>query len=230
MNGFSAAERDMLYRVIRERRDVRSHFSNKPIDGDVVGRILAAAHHAPSVGFMQPWDFLLIKNRAVRERIFENFQRMRDLADDYGDDRRALYRALKLEGIRDAPLNICVTCDRDRTKGHGLGRHSDRNTDLYSTVCAIQNLWLAARAESVGVGWVSILDKEAVKQILHIPARIELVAYLCVGYVDSFPPEPELESAGWETRTPLRDLLHFDCWENQDDGRAAELCNAAISV
>jgi 5,6-dimethylbenzimidazole synthase len=228
MDDFSREERDVLYRVIRDRRDVRSQFLDTPVPADVLGRILAAAHNAPSVGFMQPWDFLLIESRPVREIIFENFLRMRELADDYVDGRQTLYRSLKLEGIREAPLNICVTCDRTRSKGHRLGRHSDPNTDLYSTVCAIQNLWLAARAESLGVGWVSILDLAAVKDILKIPEHVDVVAYLCVGYVRAFGAHPILETAGWETRTPLRSLIHFDSWGNQDNERASELCQSAI--
>lgn len=227
MDDFSRSDRDVLYRVIQTRRDVRSHFSATPIPADVLGRILSAAHHAPSVGFMQPWDFLLIESRAIRERIFENFLLMRELADDYVYERQTLYRTLKLEGIREAPLNICVTCDRTRGKGHKLGRHSDPNTDLYSTVCAVQNLWLAARAESLGVGWVSILDPATIKNILNVPEHVDVVAYLCVGYVHSFATQPELETAGWETRTPLRDLIHFDDWGNQDSDRAAELCRCA---
>src|SRR5262249_7637025 len=120
--------------------------------------------------------------------------------------------SLKLAGILDAPVNICVTCDRQRAKGAGLGRQSDPAVDLYSTVCAVQNLWLAARAESLGVGWVSILDIDQLKAILSIPASLTPVAYLCVGYVSEFRPQPDLEAKGWETRSELASVVHFDRW------------------
>jgi 5,6-dimethylbenzimidazole synthase len=223
-SGFSEQDCRAIYRVIHERRDVRSEFIAKPIPNDVLGRILMAAHHAPSVGLMQPWDFLLIESVAVRKQIYDHFKQMKERAAIYEDERQALYKSLKLDGILDAPLNVCITCDRERAKGHGLGRQSDLMTDLYSTVCAVQNFWLAARAESVGVGWVSILDSDTVKQILSIPPRLHLVAYLCVGYVSEFRNRPELEQAGWESRTPLKDLLHFDSWTNRDSLRAAEIC------
>lgn len=226
--GFSSAECQAIYRLIHQRRDVRSHFIDKPIPVDVLGRVLDAAHHAPSVGFMQPWDFLLIESTGIRSQIFHHFQQMKAGADIYEGERQALYKSLKLEGIREAPLNVCVTCDRKRNKGEGLGRQSDRMTDLYSTVCAIQNFWLAARAESLGVGWVSILDLDTVKQLLHIPADIDLVAYLCVGYVSKFLDRPDLEASGWESRTPLSHLLHFDSWTNRDERKAAEICGAAV--
>jgi 5,6-dimethylbenzimidazole synthase len=223
-SSFSDEDRRVIYRVIHERRDVRSHFIDKPIPDDVLGRVLDAAHHAPSVGFMQPWDFLLIESPTVRKQIHGHVQEMKQRADIYDGERQDQYRSLKLEGILDSPLNVCITCDRERTKGHGLGRQSDRMTDLYSTVCATQNFWLAARAESLGVGWVSILDPDTVKQILGIPPQIHLVAYLCVGYVSEFRKRPELEDSGWESRTSLADLLHFDSWTNRNQTRAAAIC------
>jgi 5,6-dimethylbenzimidazole synthase len=224
MSNFSHDDCSAIYRVIRARRDVRSQFIDKPIPDDVLGRILDAAHHAPSVGLMQPWDFLLIESAAVRGQVREHFRDMKNRADIYTGERQALYRSLKLEGILDAPLNVCITCDRQRTQGHGLGRQSDPMTDLYSTVCAIQNFWLAARAESLGVGWVSIIAADAIKHILGIPSHIQVVAYLCVGYVSEFRSRPELEETGWESRMPLRDLLHFDSWENRCQTRATTIC------
>ena len=224
---FSDEERSAVYRAIYERRDVRSRFLDKPVPDDVLGRVLDAAHHAPSVGFMQPWDFLLIESPAVRKQIFDHFQRMKDRADIYTRERQAIYRALKLEGILEAPLNVCITCDRRRHKGQGLGKQSDPMTDLYSSVCAVENFWLAARAESLGVGWVSILDLKMVKQILGIPEEVDLVAYLCVGYVSGFAERPDLEEAGWESRTPIKDLLHFDSWDNRDEAKIAALSDDA---
>lgn len=210
---FSEEERRGLYRAIHERRDVRSHFLPDPIADDVLRRILDAAHHAPSVGFMQPWDFIVIRDRGVRERVHRNFEdASRRAGEHYPDERRKLYDSLKLAGILDAPVNICITCDRARPKGNGLGRQTDSSVDLYSTVCAVQNLWLAARAESLGVGWVSILDFDELRTTLGIPPEITVVAYLCVGYVSEFGAQPELEQRGWETRESLDKLIHFDRW------------------
>ena len=186
-------------------------FLPNPIPAEVLGRILNAAHHAPSVGFMQPWDFIVIEDPKVRRAVYDNFERTnRSAADVYAGEQRDAYRRLKLAGILDAPVNLCITCDRERTLGHKLGRQTDPATDLYSTVCAVQNLWLAARAEGLGVGWVSILDLEEVKALLGIPANHTPVAYLCVGYVSEFRSKPDLEENGWERRQELSALLHFD--------------------
>ncbi len=164
---FSEPERRGVYRAIYERRDVRSQFLPDPVPEEVLARILDAAHHAPSVGFMQPWDFLVIRDAAVRQSVYRNFEcaRLR-AAEIYDGEQRKLHDTLKLAGILEAPVNLCVTCDHERPKGSGLGRQTDPSVDLYSSVCAVQNLWLAARAESLGVGWVSILDLEQLKSIL----------------------------------------------------------------
>jgi 5,6-dimethylbenzimidazole synthase len=210
---FSDEERRGVYRAIHERRDVRTHFLPRPITDDVLNRILEAAHHAPSVGFMQPWDFIVIRDLETRKAVHRNFERANGLAAQaYQGEQRALYDRLKLAGILEAPVNICVTCDRERPKGNGLGRQTQPIVDLYSTVCAVQNLWLAARAESLGVGWVSILDSEQVKSILGIPRSITLVAYLCIGHVSEFRARPDLEERGWETRSDLASVTHFDHW------------------
>lgn len=221
---FSEAERRGVYRAVHERRDIRSQFLPTPVPDDVLGRILLAAHHAPSVGFMQPWDFILIRDVAVRKTIRENFLVANRLAaGKYSGEQRALYESLKLEGILAAPLNLCVTCDHTRSLGSGLGRQSVPETDLFSVVCAIQNLWLAARAESLGVGWVSILDQDLLCSVLQIPSHVTPVAYLCVGYVSEFPATPELEEKGWCRRESLASLIHFDRWDVQDHARAALL-------
>jgi len=210
---FSDEERRGLYRAIYERRDVRSHFLPNPVPDDVLGRILDAAHHAPSVGFMQPWDFLVIRDAGIRQAVYRNFESAcRQAAAAYKDDQRKLYDSLKLAGILEAPVNICVTCDRARPKGSGLGRQTDPAVDVYSTVCAVQNLWLAARAETLGVGWVSILDLEQLKTTLGIPPALTPIAYLCIGYVSEFRPQPDLEEKGWETRSSLASVTHFDRW------------------
>jgi len=213
MTEFSLEEKRGLYRAIYERRDVRSHFLPDPVPDDVLVRILDAAHHAPSVGFMQPWDFIVIRDQSVRNEVRENFERANQQASAiYEGEKRTLYDTLKLAAIVESPLNLCVTCDHQRTRGAGLGRQSNPTTDLYSTVCAVQNLWLAARAESLGVGWVSILDLEALKTTLQIPAQVTPVAYLCIGYVTEFGSQPELEKRGWEQREALANLVHNDRW------------------
>ena len=182
---FSEEERRGVYRAIHERRDVRSHFLPDPVPDDVLGRILDAAHHAPSVGFMQPWDFIVIRDGSVRKAVYRNFEcASRRAAEAYQGEQRKLYDSLKLAGILEAPVNVCVTCDHERPKGSGLGRQTDPAVDLYSTVCAVQNLWLAARAESLGVGWVSILDFEATEDDAWNPAGSDagrvFVYRLCV--------------------------------------------------
>ena len=227
---FTEEERRGLYRAIYERRDVRSSFKPDEIPDNVLARLLDAAHHAPSVGFMQPWGFIVIRDREVRDTVHEIFERARlAAAQVYNDDRRAVYETLKLAGIRDAPINLCVTCDEATVRGHGLGRQTMKETALYSTVCAVQNLWLAARAEGVGVGWVSILDVDELRAALGIQEAVVPVAYLCLGYVTEFGAEPELEIKGWEQRAPLAGLIHFERYGATDEARADELL-ASISA
>jgi 5,6-dimethylbenzimidazole synthase len=221
---FSPAERRGVYRAIYERRDIRSRFLPTPVPDQVLGRLLDAAHHGPSVGFMQPWDFIVIRDEVTRQAVHSNFiGANRSAAELYRGTQRELYSGLKLAGILEAPVNLCVTCDRERLKGSGLGRQTDASADLYSTACAVQNLWLAARAESLGLGWVSILDLDALRNLLQMPVRVVPVAYLCLGYVSEFPAIPDLEASGWEQRESLARLIHFDRWGNQDEERASEL-------
>lgn len=219
---FSPAERAIFYRIVESRRDVRA-FRSDPVPDDLLFRILNAAHRAPSVGFMQPWNFIVIRDRATRVAIKAVFLRENArAAAKYRGDQAALYRSLKLEGIEEAPINLCVTCDRKRSGPHVLGRNTIIDTDLYSTCCAIQNLWLAARAEGIGIGWVSILTHDDLRQILGIPAHVVPVAYLCLGYAQEFLDEPELQRRGWATRLPLDELLFSDRWGNK-------LCFSTVS-
>ncbi|MEM3849021.1 MAG: 5,6-dimethylbenzimidazole synthase [Zestosphaera sp.] len=214
-----------LYEVIKGRRDVRSYFKPDPIPDEVLARILHAAHLAPSVGFSQPWNFIVVKDRAIRERIKEEAERQRRRYEELlTEDRKAIFNKIKIEGILESSLNIAVTADCTRFGPHVLGRITMPETCQYSVVLAIANLWLAARAENVGVGWVSFLDKELVKRILEIPDHVELIAYLTMGYVTSFPERPELEEKGWNTRLPLSDLVYQDRWgrKNEDLRRALE--------
>lgn len=210
---FSEAERRGLYRAIHERRDVRSQFLPDPIPDDVLARLLQAAHHAPSVGFMQPWDFILIDSVPVRERIVAIFERENEkAANNYAGERQDTYRGLKLQGILDSPINLCITCDRSRGGEHVLGRNSIVETDLFSTCLAVQNLWLAARAEGIGVGWVSILDPQQLAGVLGLPEHVYPLAYLCLGYVSEFLDQPELQKKGWRSRLPLEELVHGNGW------------------
>jgi len=213
---FSQSERAAVYRAIFERRDVRREFLPTPIPDAVLARVLTAAHHAGSVGFMQPWDFLVIRASATKQAVKDLFRRVnKEAAAKYRGERAALYRRLKLEGIEEAPVSICVTCSPLRGGPHVLGRSMVRETDVYSTCCAIQNLWLAARAEGIGVGWVSILDYGALKRLLSIPRPIKVVAYLCVGYVKEFADRPDLERMGWRGRLPIDQLIHHERWGNR---------------
>ncbi|WP_249978574.1 5,6-dimethylbenzimidazole synthase [Vreelandella olivaria] len=210
---FSDAEQRGLYRAIHERRDVRSQFLPDPIAPEVLARLLQAAHHAPSVGFMQPWDFIVIESRVIREAVLAIFeQENQKAAGRFEGERQAHYRSLKLQGIMESPLNLCITCDRSRGGPHVLGRNSIVETDLFSTCLAVQNLWLAARAEGIGVGWVSILDQEQLSTTLNLPEHVYPLAYLCLGYVSEFLDQPELEAQGWRSRLPLNELVHSDVW------------------
>lgn len=192
---------------------MRSEFRPDPVPDDVLARVLYAAHHAPSVGFMQPWNFTLVTDIAVKQQVHYLYQQANQAsASEFEGERKKQYDQLKLAGILDAPLNICVTCDRDRAGPIVLGRQQMPEMDLFSSVCAVQNLWLAARAEGLGVGWVSIMDPNELKRVLGIPEPIVPIAYLCVGYVDHFLAVPELANKGWRQRLPLADLIYTNQW------------------
>lgn len=195
-----------VYEAIASRRDVR-RFRSEPIADEVLERILAAAHQAPSVGFSQPWRFLLIRSDTTRRAVRALFDEANDAArEQYTGTRRDLYDSFKLEGIVEAPLNLCVLWDGTKSEPT-LGAHSMPETEVLSTCLAVQNLWLAARAEGVGVGWVSILDPQALRQVLGLPDHAHAVAYLCVGYPEAFLEKPMLETAGWRERLPLDDVV-----------------------
>ncbi|AXR77906.1 5,6-dimethylbenzimidazole synthase [Natrarchaeobaculum sulfurireducens] len=206
-----------VYKAIYARRDIR-RFAEDPVPDAVLERILEAAHHAPSVGFSQPWDLVVVTDDETKTEIAEIADRAIAAArEGYEEPRRSEFAALKLEGIRESPVNICVTCDPTRGAPHVLGRSSMKRTDVYSTCLAIQNLWLAARAEGIGVGWVSVLYPYEVQQVLDIPPHVKPIAYLCVGYPeDGFPEEPVLQQEGWRERIDVDDLLHEERWEGTD--------------
>lgn len=216
-HAFAPAVRDAVYRAIYTRRDVRGQFLPDPVPEDVLGRVLNAAHHAPSVGFMQPWNFVVVRSADVKRKVHAAFRDAHAEAGTmFGGERQAAYRAMKLEGIVESPVGICITCDRSRSGPVVIGRTHMKTMDLYSSVCAVQNFWLAARAEGLGVGWVSIFHPDALQAALGIPAHIVPIAYLCVGYVSEFFNRPELETAGWLPRLPLESLVYFDQWGATD--------------
>lgn len=219
---FPPDERDAVYRAIHRRRDIR-HFRSDPVDDALIARLLAAAHHGPSVGYMQPWTFIVIRDPRVKAKVKDLYQRERQAAACFFDEpRRSLYLSLKLEGICEAPVNICVCCDPTRGGTPVLGRNSQPETDVYSTCCAVENLWLAARAEGLGVGWVSILKADLLREILEIPPHIVPVAYLCVGWPVDVPRRPMLESVGWRHRLPLDEVVRFDTFAGRPDRASAE--------
>ena len=190
-HAFPPSQRDAVYRVLRERRDVRRNFRPDPVPAEGLERVLAAAHLAPSVGFSQPWDFIVITDPDRRARIRGLAERSRrEFAASLPAARARAFDRLKTEAIVEAPVSIVVTCDPTRGGRHTLGRHAQPQTAAYSSVLAVASLWLAARAEGLGVGWVSFFDARELASELQLPLHLQVSAYLCVGYVASFPPEP----------------------------------------
>ena len=229
---FSNEEKNGLYKAIFSRRDVRSHFISKPIDDEVLSRILNAAHHAPSVGFSQPWNFILIKDYETRKKIKESFENERKRSSEVIEEpQKSKYLSFKLEGILDSPLNICVTYDPSRFGPFVIGRSSIPETGIYSVCCAVQNLWLAARTEGIGLGWVSILSNDTLKQILELPDHVIPVAYVCLGHVNEFASKPDLETSKWLPRLELKDVVYYEKWErrqNPDWSNIHELIKANL--
>ena len=215
---FSEQEKMGLYKAIYSRRDVRSHFNSKPINDDILSRILHAAHHAPSVGFSQPWNFILIKDTNTKKKIKESFEKEKNRSSQLVEEpKRSKYLSFKLEGILESTVNLCVTYDPSKFGPFVIGRSSIPEAGLYSVCCAIQNLWLSARTEGVGLGWVSILSNDTLKEILDIPEHVVPVAYLCLGYVDDFAKKPDLETAGWLPRLELKDVVYFEKWNDKEN-------------
>ncbi|WP_406265079.1 nicotinate-nucleotide--dimethylbenzimidazole phosphoribosyltransferase [Streptomyces sp. NBC_00191] len=211
--GYDDAEREAVLRVMRERRDIRNGFRSDPIPHEVLLRVLEAAHTAPSVGHSQPWDFVVIRSAETRRTMHELAQRQREAyAKSLPKGRAKQFKELKIEAILDTPVNIVVTADPTRGGRHTLGRHTQPQMAPYSSALAVENLWLAARAEGLGVGWVSFFDEREMVRALGLPEHLEVVAYLCVGYVDEFPEEPELMQAGWSKRRPLSWVVHEETY------------------
>ena len=215
-NNFNKQEKDGLYKAIFSRRDVRSHFTSEPIDDEILTRILNAAHHAPSVGFSQPWNFILIKNEETRKKIKESFILENKKASELVEDpKKSKYLSLKLEGILESAINLCITYDPTKFGPFVIGRTSIPEAGIYSVCCAIQNLWLASRAEGVGVGWVSILSNKELKKTLNLPDHVVPIAYLCLGHVTEFAEKPDLETKGWLSRLKLDDVVYYEKWEEK---------------
>jgi 5,6-dimethylbenzimidazole synthase len=216
MGHFTKFEKEIFYKIILSRRDVRRSFIKKKIGDEVLLRILTAAHHAPSVGYSQPWNFILIRNRNIRLNIKDSFfkERLKSIKLLEKDkERKRKYMDLKLEGILESNLNICVTYDHKRFGPFVIGRMTIKEAGIYSVCCAIQNLWLAARAENIGVGWVSIINNKDLRRILSLPSTVKPIAYLCLGYVKKFEVEPDLQSQNWLNRLDLEKVINYEQWE-----------------
>jgi len=224
--GYGEDALEAVYRVIHERRDIRNDFLSDELPTEVLTRILEAAHTAPSVGFSQPWDFLVLRDEERRQAVHDLAVRQRRAyAASLPKARAKAFAALKIESILDTPVNIVVTCDPTRGGRHTLGRYTQPMMAPFSTCLAVENLWLAARAEGLGVGWVSFFDERELAETLGLPEHLQIVAYLCVGYVKRFPSEPELAGAGWAKRRPLSWAVH-----EEDYGRRAMPGGAPVSL
>ncbi len=209
-HAYSQAERDAVYRVIRERRDMR-HFRPGPVAPEVRERLLAAAHQAPSVGLMQPWRFIRITQVDLRQRLHTLVDAERIRTAEALGERGDEFMRLKVEGILECG-ELWVAALMDRREEHVFGRRTLPEMDLASVACAIQNLWLAARAEGLGLGWVSLFDPAAVAQLLGCPPGGQPVAILCLGHVDAFYDAPMLELEGWRQGRPLHEFLFDNAW------------------
>ena len=209
---------DALYRVIRERRDMR-HFLPDPVAPELLERLLQAAHQGPSVGFMQPWRFIRIRNQALRQQIHALVEQERIATARALDQREDEFMRLKVEGIRECG-ELLVAALMDQRERHVFGRRTLPQMDLASLSCALQNMWLAARAEGLGMGWVSLFEPAALARLLHLPEGAEPVAVLCLGHVPAFYDKPMLEQEQWASRQHLHDLVFEDRWPVQGDLQA----------
>lgn len=217
MTRFTANQIETLYDVIAARRDMR-HFRSDPLDEALLTRLLAAVHCAPSVGYMQPWRFIRVRTAELRERMRALVEAERiQTAQALGERQQEFFR-LKVEGLREcAEVLVAALCDQ--REPHVFGRRTMPDMDLASVACAIQNLWLAARVEEVGMGWILMFDPEALRALLRMPVGSRPVAILCLGRVDAFYPRPMLEMQQWRERTDLASLVFEDYWP--EDGNEA---------
>jgi 5,6-dimethylbenzimidazole synthase len=200
-----------LYDVINRRRDVRGQFTGADVSTEMLHRVLGAAHAAPSVGLSQPWDFIVVRDSYLRSAFRAHVIAERDaFANSLDGSRADAFRAIKIEGILESSLGVVVTYDPDRGAPGVLGRHTIADTGLYSTCLAIENLWLAATAEGLGVGWVSFYREGFLRELLSIPERLRPVAWLCLGPVTHVETVPDLERHGWRERRPLEHAIHYE--------------------
>ena len=211
MSAYSESDRAAIYRVIGERRDMR-HFKSDPVDPAILQRLLAAAHAAPSVGFMQPWRFIRITQPELRRAIQGLVEQERLATAAALEQREQEFMRLKVEGIEDC-AELWVVALMDQRESHLFGRRTLPEMDLASAACAIQNLWLAARAEGIGVGWVSLFEPVQLAGLLGIPEGGKPIAILCIGHVEDFYPSPMLEMEGWAQRHPLNQLIAENGWD-----------------
>lgn len=200
-----------FYDVVHRRRDVRGEFTGAPVPDDVLHRILSAAHAAPSVGLTQPWDFVLVRDTRTRTAFQSHVAQERQVfAEQLDGQRSRVFSRIKVEGVLESTLGVVVTYAPDRGAPAVLGRHAIADAGLYSVCLAIENLWLAATAEGLGVGWVSFYREEFLRELLCIPSSVRPVAWLCLGPVRELAETPDLERHGWRSRAPLADVLHED--------------------
>lgn len=205
----------LFYEAVNLRRDVRGQFSGAPIPSEVLVRMLGAAHAAPSVGLSQPWDFVLIGDPDVRRAFYHHVQQERQMFADTLEGAQAdRFAQIKIDGILESTLSVVVTYDPARGAPHVLGRHAIADAGLYSVCLAIENLWLAATAEGMGVGWVSFYREQYLSELIGLPETVRPVAWLCVGPITHLEPVPDLERHGWRARLPLTAVLHLDTWGN----------------
>lgn len=209
-HAFPPEQRAAVYRAIAERRDMR-HFSGGEVPGDVLQRVLAAAHQAPSVGLMQPWRFIRVTDAGLRARIHDLVRAETERTAAALGERGAEFARLKVEGVADCAELLVVALTEDRER-HVFGRRTMPHMDLASASCAIQNLWLAARAEGLGMGWVSLFEPDDLATLLNFPDGAEPIAVLCLGPVAEFYPRPMLEDAGWTSARPLSELMAENSW------------------
>jgi len=204
---FSQEQADFLAELMAARRDVRGNrFKKTEIPQSAVDQILESAAMAPSVGFSQPWEFVVVNDLETRKKVVESYHRVNNIAkEQFSDEKGDMYKRLKLEGILESSLNIAVFYRP--SKSPVLGQTSMEEVGRYSVVCAIQNMWLMARVLNIGMGWVSILEPESVKSLLNAPEDAELIGYLCFGYVEEFLEQPELEKLKWEKRKAIKDCV-----------------------
>ena len=204
-----------FYELVARRRDVRAEFTGEPVDDETLARVLGAAHRAPSVGMSQPWDFVLVRDRVVLDAFAQHVAAERSAyAADLPPERRARFDRIKVEGVRESGLGVVVTYDPIRGGPQVLGRRTVDDTGLFSVVLAVQNLWLAATAEGLGVGWVSFYREDVLSGLVDLPARVRPVAWLCLGHVGGLQEVPDLERHGWRARRPLAEVVHHETYDH----------------